>query len=331
MMGMEIQRSNDVRVRFGTLPIQEITRHDIEALRVAHIERRIVTLTDVKGRQYQVRRGGVVGVHRCLGRLRAFFGWAVDKDHVISSPFKKGGIAVRGLFAHEGERARRLEPGEEERLLNAANPHLRAVLIAALETACRIGELLSLQWRQVRFDLNEIHFRAVNTKARRARHLPMSQRLRAVIEMRRHDRDGREYPASAFVFGDASGAQIKSVKTAWQNARLKAHGYEVKREKNARLTPECRRQLAEINLHFHDLRREAGSRLLDAGMPLGAIQAFLDHANISTTSRYLKVTQHGLHVAMKQYEKTRSRGTTVAHGAQSEALAAQQPAGKSLH
>ena len=80
-----------------------------------------------------------------------------------------------------------------------------------------------------------------------------------------------------------TGARIKSVKTAWENARLKAHGYEVKQERNARLSAECRRQLADINLHFHDLRREAGSRLLDAGVPLGVIQAFLDHANISTS------------------------------------------------
>jgi hypothetical protein len=54
--------------------------------------------------------------------------------------------------------------------------------------------------------------------------------------LRRHDRQGREYPGNAFVFGDETGVRIKSVKTAWENARLKAHGYEVKREKNARLT-----------------------------------------------------------------------------------------------
>jgi hypothetical protein len=40
----------------------------------------------------------------------------------------------------------------------------------------------------------------------------------------------------------------------------------VKREKNGRLTPECRLQLATINLRFHDLRREAGSKFLEGGM-----------------------------------------------------------------
>ena len=162
----------------------------------------------------------------------------------------------------------------------------------------------------MRFDLNEIHLRAANTKARRARYLPMSQRLWAVIEMRRHDPLGREFPVTAFVFGTQTGERVKSVKTAWEAARLKAHLCDAKREKNSRLTQECRRQFAEINLHFHDLRREAGSRLLDAGVPLGVIQAFLDHANISTSSRYLKVTQHGMHVALRQYEERRSRDGT---------------------
>jgi site-specific recombinase XerD len=38
-----------------------------------------------------------------------------------------------------------------------------------------------------------------------------------------------------------------------------------------------------INLNFHDLRREAGSRFLEHGMAPHFVQAFLDHANLSTT------------------------------------------------
>jgi integrase len=84
----------------------------------------------------------------------------------------------------ESERERRLLPGEEDQLLAVANPQLRALITAALETGCRIGELLSLQWRQVRWDLNEIHLPAAKTKARRPRDLPMSQRLQALLDMR---------------------------------------------------------------------------------------------------------------------------------------------------
>ena len=55
-----------------------------------------------------------------------------------------------------------------------------------------------------------------------------------------------------------------------------------------------------------------------------------DHANISTSSRYLKVAQHGLHVALKQYEETRARGTNVAHRAKTADLPDQQLSAKSF-
>jgi hypothetical protein len=72
------------------------------------------------------------------------------------------------------------------------------------------------------------------------------------------------------MFGDAAGECIHSVDTAW--------------------TAACRRA-AIVGLNFHDLRREAGSRLLESGMPEHYVQRFLDHANLSTTSRYLKTTR----------------------------------------
>jgi hypothetical protein len=46
--------------------------------------------------------------------------------------------------------------------------------------------------------------------------------------------------------------------------------------------------------------------------------------------RYLKVTQHGLHVALKQYEETRRRGTNVAHGTKNVDLSDQPLSDKSF-
>jgi len=42
--------------------------------------------------------------------------------------------------------------GKRRNSLNAATPHLRALIIAALSTGCRVGELLKLQWRDVEID-----------------------------------------------------------------------------------------------------------------------------------------------------------------------------------
>jgi integrase len=92
-----------------------------------------------------------------------------------------------------------------------------------------------------------------------------------------------------YVFGDEVGAQIKNIKTAWKNAVLKAHDVKPERTTTGGLSAEKQARLAEIDLHFHDLRHEAGSRKIEAGWPLHAVSAFLGHANVTTTARYLNV------------------------------------------
>ena len=60
-----------------------------------------------------------------------------------------------------------------------------------------------------------------------------------------------------------------------------------------------------MNLHMHDVRREAGSRLLERGADLHTVQLFLDHANISTSSRYLKPSKLELHTTIKRIDAQR--------------------------
>ncbi len=80
--------------------------------------------------------------------MRALFNWAIRTGHLKETPFKHGSETVIKL-AKEPKRSRRLQDGEEERLLAAAGPHLRAVIECALETGMRRGEIMSLQWHQV--------------------------------------------------------------------------------------------------------------------------------------------------------------------------------------
>jgi site-specific recombinase XerD len=55
-------------------------------------------------------------------------------------------------------------------------------------------------------------------------------------------------------------------------------------------------------LHFHDLRREFGSRLLESGADFHDVREFLGHANITTTSRYLASTPQRLEKALSRME-----------------------------
>ena len=56
-------------------------------------------------------------------------------------------------------------------------------------------------------------------------------------------------------------------------------------------------------LHFHDLRREAGSRWMDAGVPLATIQRWLGHTNIAQTSTYLGASLGADELDMQAFEK----------------------------
>lgn len=229
---------------------------------------------------FQQQRPLVAG-NRDLAYLRAMFNWAVADGLVGRTPFRVGDVAVVKL-QRESARTRRLQGDEDERLsLHAGG--LRPLIVAALETGCRLGELLSLQWHQVRFEPRaELHLPAHKTKAKKDRRVPVSTALLAVLRARRNDPAGEPLPPDAFVFGDEVGRRRRSIKTAW------------------RLT--CQR--AKIfDLHFHDLRREAGSRWMDAGVPLATIQRWLGHHNISQTSTYLAAALGGDADEMKAFEQ----------------------------
>ena len=120
------------------------------------------------------RQRPTVAGNRDLAMLRAAFNWAVLGGLVPATPFKVGTVSAMKL-AREESRTRRLQPGEEERLLLAAQGSLRDLVIAALETGCRLGELLSLQWEQVRRNL---FLPAGKTKAKKPRRVPIRTALR---------------------------------------------------------------------------------------------------------------------------------------------------------
>jgi integrase len=185
-------------------------------------------------------------------------------------------------------------------LLANANPHLRDVIVTALAGAMRIGEILSLQWKQVRFLQNEIYLPGGKTKSKRDRIVPITIKpeLHEILKRRQegtvegpHGRQTFKFGPEHYVFGDEAGRQIKNIKTAWANCVLKAHGVEPERaRRGGSLTAACLRRLAEIDLHIHDLRHECASRLyFDQGWTIYDVSILLGHADVKTTERYLGV------------------------------------------
>lgn len=111
---------------------------------------------------------------------------------------------------------------------------------------------------------------AAHTKTNDARRVYVTPRLADVLAERRNAPDGKAHPPTAYVFGDAVGGKYDGIKTGWGSACKKA-GIE--------------------NVHFHDLRRTFGSRLLERGASLMTVSRLLGHKLISTTNTYLKPSE----------------------------------------
>ena len=122
------------------------------------------------------------------------------------------------------------------------------------------------------------------------------------------------------------GQQVTDVKKAWETAVLKAHGHTPKWVRNNSLSPASREAFRAANLTFHDLRHEAGSRLMEAGWPLHNVAHMLGHANIAQTSTYLNATRVGLQDAMRRLDASRSK--PVENQVAAERSTEQRPIGK---
>lgn len=248
--------------------------------------------------------------------LKASFRWAARKGYLARSPISEGSTLKRTKVA---QRRRRVLPDEEQRLLDAAGTlrhgagvRLQWLIIAAIETGCRRGELLAVQWSDVNLSKRTLMVRAIEDGAKksgRSRLLPVSARLAAVLDMAKLDPAGRDYAPTAYVFG-ALGARILNIKKAWETTVLRAHGYEPEWVRGA-LAPSSRQQLEAVDLHFHDLRHEAGCRWLEQGWPIHHVQEMLGHANLSQTSTYLHASEMGLQESMRRFDALRDKPVTT--------------------
>ncbi len=265
--------------------------------------------------------------------------WATKKGYLDRNPIGDADGLKREKHA---KRDRRLVPdvvnadgailaeGEERRLLGgrravASAPHHRrdrdVLPTWRIARACSGATSIS---RSVSWSC------APKRRAREDRRRPAVADLGAARGGARHGADGNGDAASewvgpggerdvaallarCYVFGDDAGLQVGNFKRSWETAVLKAHGYVPQWTKtNKALTAASRAALEAIDLNFHDLRHEGGSRLLEAGWPLHHIQHMLGHANISQTSTYLNATRLGLHESMRRFDQSALRCNTVA-------------------
>jgi integrase len=201
-------------------------------------------------------------VNRELEVLSKILSLAVDNEIIDSNPARR----VKKL-RQDNARKRYLTVDEERRLMEALTgrrEHLKPVVILAIHTGMRRGEILGLRWQNVDFLRDLIY--VTNTKTGYDREVPMNAKARETLSQL-WQLNG-EYE---FVFTNSkTGVNVGDLKHGFRSACDEA-GIQ--------------------DFRFHDLRHTTGTRLADAGTDAFAIAEVLGHRDLQTTKRYTHATE----------------------------------------
>lgn len=176
-------------------------------------------------------------------------------------------------------RDRRFTAREERQIFRYAyghvNPELYSIIILALESAMRQGEILNLRWEHINLKTRIVHL--LETKNGTKRDVPLSVKARdALIRM--------EVQTKGKVFNYTS----QGLKSTWRFMRIK---------------------LGIEDLHFHDMRHEAVSRLFELGtLDMMEIAAISGHKSLSMLKRYTHLKANKL---VRKLEGNKNKGKQV--------------------
>lgn len=192
-------------------------------------------------------------VRKELGVLRSVITYA-QKELEIHLP-KGSPMSMVTMPSKGNERERRLLPGEEQKLFDAADqyggyiPHL---IRLALETGMRRSEMVELCWENVDFTRRTATLE--DTKNGERRVVPLSTVAHGVLRSMPRHITGRVFP----IRGDSVTQAFSRVR---RNAKIK-------------------------DLRFHDLRHEATSRLFERGLSMMEVSAITGHKDLAMLKRY---------------------------------------------
>lgn len=239
-----------LRGRFGSLLIKDVTADRVSA----YVEERLKS-----GRKPAT-------VNREMALLKHSFTVAKAWGLIRHSP-----VADVKRLKERNQRERWLTHEQFEALLGETAECHRPIIITAVNTGMRQGEIFSLRKDQVNWPKRMVMLTDTKNGAPRAVPLnsTMIDLLRGII--REHMRLGVNSP---YVFvNPLTGGPWKSIRNAF-NAAVKRAGIE--------------------NFRFHDLRHTAASWLREAGADLLILKEFLGHKTLAMVQRYAHVSSGDL-------------------------------------
>jgi len=177
------------------------------------------------------------------------------------------------LLQLDNERKRYLSKEEEVRLMETlqGKTWLKRIVVFALHTGMRRGEIVNLKWSDV--DLKENILRVQKSKSGRSRVIPVNQPARNVlldILLEREEKTEKIFLVSG-----------NSITSAFMEARIKA---------------------GLTDFRFHDLRHTFASRLAMHGQDIITLAELLGHADINMTKRYTHASDESKRKAVEMLE-----------------------------
>ncbi len=252
---------------FGKRLIKQITTQSIEDFKLW----RLKTDSEQLGRPVKIAT-----VNRELTTMGKIMRFAYGKGWILKDIFFNAKVVDKSA---EMERSRLLTVDEDARLLDSCqgereitysrkwrgkeqeitakisvdNPYLKAIILLALDSALRRGEILKLRWQDIDFENNLILVLGTHTKTERERTAPLSERTKVELEnIKSLSPSERIFPFAEF-------------KHSFNTAK----------------------KIAKIDdLHFHDLRRTAITRWIQNGTPLPLAGKLAGHTQLQTTLKY---------------------------------------------
>ena len=248
-----------LKLFFGDKALKEINSLMVEQFRTTLLEEELTKST----------------ANRYLALLKKMFNLAIDWGYL-----KENHVAKVKLYSEKDNLKERILADEEEQeLLKATSTHLRPIVITAIHTGMRKGEILSLKWSQV--DLSSGIIKVENTKSGKPRLIPINELLfKELLKLK--NQNGK----SQYVFLNPETQEpLKDIKKSFSGATGRA---KIK------------------DLRFHDLRHTFASRLIQKGVDLITVKELLGHHSVRVTERY---THSGIEQKKEAVEALINNGT----------------------
>jgi integrase len=150
---------------------------------------------------------------------------------------------------------------------------LAPIVVFAVETGMRRGEIQSLRWSSIDLGRRIARVESHNSKTLRSRLIPISARCAEVLSELWRNSNRRQ---DALVF----------------------HGIDFKKSFNA-----TREKAGLTDVKFHDLRHTAITRMLEAGISAPLVMKISGHTQQKTFLRYVNQTENSIFEIAMQLDK----------------------------